>query len=177
METVTIEIPEGKTPEWRDINGVQTLVLVDNKSKHITDRIKTFDDALCELHKRFDNGDYNAKALLDGWYNIELTTHTKDLIAFVKLRIITYALNEGWKPTYSSFNSDDDSQERWFPWFNIVQDEESLKYTLQFSDTNPVTSSVYTGDGAKLCFKSRNLAEYAGQQFTDLYADLTLDNS
>lgn len=147
-----------------------------NDSTLITDRIRTFDDALTELHKRTDNGDLDAKFLLDDGYNISLSKHTSDLNAFAKLRIITYALNEGWKATYSSFSSGADEPERYYPYFNIEQNTDTLKYYLKFVSVGSVGPSVYTGDGAKLCFKSRELAEYAGMQFTELYTDLTINN-
>ena len=47
---IEIEIPEGKVAEWKEINGVTTLVLVDEKdNRPITERIKTFEDARDEL--------------------------------------------------------------------------------------------------------------------------------
>ena len=116
MKEVMIDIPDGMKPVWKNINGIQTLTLApDNDSTLITGRIRTFDDALTELHKRTDNGDLDAKFLLDDWYNISLPKHTSDLNAFAKLRIITYALNEGWKATYSSFSSGADEPERYYP--------------------------------------------------------------
>lgn len=45
MKQITIEIPDGKEAKW--VNGV--LTLVDEKPKDITERIKTFHDAYCEL--------------------------------------------------------------------------------------------------------------------------------
>ena len=45
MKKIEIEIPEGKKAEW--VDGV--LTLVDEKPKDITERIKTFDDAVKAL--------------------------------------------------------------------------------------------------------------------------------
>ena len=41
MNKIEIEIPEGKKVQW--VNGIITFV--DDKPKHITERIKTFEDA------------------------------------------------------------------------------------------------------------------------------------
>ena len=47
---IEIEIPEGKVAEWKEINGVTTLVLVDEKdNRPVTERIKTIEDACNEL--------------------------------------------------------------------------------------------------------------------------------
>lgn len=41
---IEIEIPEGKVAEWKEINGVATLVLVDEvDNRPVTERIKTFE--------------------------------------------------------------------------------------------------------------------------------------
>ena len=45
MQKIEIEIPDGKRAEW--VNGV--LTLVEDTSKDVRDRIKTFEDACAEL--------------------------------------------------------------------------------------------------------------------------------
>ena len=45
--TIQIQVPEGKVAEWKEINGVTTLVLVDEvDNRPVTERIKTFEDAV-----------------------------------------------------------------------------------------------------------------------------------
>ena len=40
---IEIEIPEGKVAEWKEINGVTTLVMVDEvDNRPVTERIKRY---------------------------------------------------------------------------------------------------------------------------------------
>lgn len=49
---IEIEIPEGNVAEWKEINGVTTLVLVEEvDNRPVTERIKTFEDALNEVRR------------------------------------------------------------------------------------------------------------------------------
>lgn len=82
-----------------------------------------------------------------------------DFIAFLKLRIIAAALNEGWEPTF------DKDEERWYPWFKIKQGGLVCAYAYC---TGSLSGVNY---GVRLVFKSKELAEYAGKQFTDIYKD------
>ena len=107
MRKVEIEIPDGKIAKW--VNGV--LTLVDEKPQNVMERIKTFEDAVVELSNRAMNGDKDAGKLLDEWKIIIFSANSKDLLAYLKLRIITYALNEGWKPKFEK------PELRYYPWF------------------------------------------------------------
>ena len=112
----------------------------------ITDRIKTFEDACAELGLEVEN---------------TLTFFgpaTVDEIAYRKLKIIAEALNEGWKPDWS--NSD---EYKYYPYFEYNRSGSGFVY----SHTN--CTRTYTCIGSRLCFKSRELAEYIGNQFIDLY--------
>ena len=107
---ITIHVPDGKRAEW--INGVLTLVdeqKVDNRP--VTERIKTFTDACNAL------GDEHPLVkeylrVADG--NIILD----DLYAYLKLRIIVAALNEGWEPKFT------EDEYRYFPCFYFYTKEE-----------------------------------------------------
>ena len=89
MKKIEIEIPEGKRAEW--INGVLTLVdepEVDNRP--VTERIKTFEDALEAL------GDEHP-LVKEYWGVVRIDFDiSKDLYAYLKLRVIVAALNEEW---------------------------------------------------------------------------------
>lgn len=152
---VEIEIPEGKKAEW--VDGV--LTLVSEKPQDITERIKTFKDACEEL------GDEHP-LVKEYWgvVNINLDI-TQDLISYLKLRIITAALNEGWEPTF------DKDEERWYPWFKIKQGG------LVCANAYDAGLSSYTDYGVRLIFKSKELAEYAGKQFIDIYKDFCYKTS
>lgn len=179
MRKVEIEIPDGKIAKW--VNGVLTIV---DEKPHVIERIKTFEDAVAELSNRAMNGDKDAGKLLDEW---KISSHvgSKDLLSYLKLRIITSALNEGWKPKFIP------GEYRWAPYFRLYTKEEIKKMNAETrapmvlrSDNNEYANgcvscavafsdSDYVGAsfGSRLAFKSEELAEYAGKQFTKIYTD------
>lgn len=183
MKEVTIKVPEGKRAEWQEVNGVQILVLVDEKPQDVMERVKTFDDAVDELEERRNEGDEKAGYLLDDWY--ETSTESDDLNAYLKLRIITYALNEGWEPQFTL------DEYRWFPWYwlktkeeieELCEEEKKRVVGRAYFNANAYgglvcasgfSASTYSfaGSGSRLAFKSKELAEYAGMQFGEIYAD------
>ena len=149
------------------------------KNKDVTERIKTFDDAYNELGsnhpfcKAWDSiyqGNEN-----DGCEDI------KDVIAYHKLRIIAAALNEGWKPEFTQ------DEHRYYPYYcfytkeryELLSDEEKEKRRanavvydgLFWAYEDAAYSGPYTSHGFRLAFKNRELAEYAGKQFIDIYKD------
>ncbi len=184
MRKVEIEIPDGKMAKW--VNGV--LTLVDEKPQNVMERIKTFEDALAELSNRAMSGDEDAGKLLDEWKIITSTAGSKDLLAYLKLRIITAALNEGWKPQFTN------GELRWYFWYDIITKEQYYKLSaeekirvvgrggnsanaysgLVFASTYDASSSSFTGCGSRLAFKSKELAEYAGKQFVEIYEEYCL---
>lgn len=156
------------------------------KPKNVMERVKTFDDALKEL------GDDNqlVKEYYERWQLVGDKDVSKDYVAYLKLRIITAALNEGWEPEFIP------GERRWAPYFLLYTKEEyeklnddvrarvvfrshsnayasgGVSYAFAYSDS----ASVYAGVGSRLAFKSEKLAEYAGMQFLDIYADFMLPN-
>lgn len=168
---IEIEVPNGKKPEW--VNGV--LTLVDEKPQNVMERVKTFKDACNELGIEHDKWVQDKKDL-----GLEA-----DVIAYLKLRIIAAALNEGWKPQFTT------DEYRYFPWFYLytqseideMSEEEKSRVVCRsyyhagayggvacafaFCDS----SFTYAGVGSRLAFKTRELAEYAGRQFVEIWAD------
>ena len=98
---IEIEVPNGKKPEW--VNGV--LTLVDEKPQNVMERVKTFEDACNELGN-------DHQTVID-YYALCDATCTKDILSYAKLRIIAAALNEGWKPKFTT------DEYRYFPWFYL----------------------------------------------------------
>lgn len=99
-----IEIPEGKTAVWR--NGI--LTLIDEPEKDVKERIKTFEDACREIG-------IDAEA----WSRDKISLGLEpDVLAFLKLRIIVKALNEGWEPQFI------EDEYRYYPWFILYTGEE-----------------------------------------------------
>jgi hypothetical protein len=127
-------------------------------SEKITDRIKTFEDALAET-----TCSENAKMLLQ--YN----GNDKDMIgalALLKLTIISRVLNEGWVPDWSNSN-----EYKFYPWFEWKKASSGLSFLVCVcSSTRPGTDV-----GSRLCYRTSELAEYAARQFESIYRDfLTL---
>lgn len=92
------------------------------------------------------------------------------IIAFYKLIIITRALNEGWEPIWA-----DSSERKYFNYLYFGGDAHSGSVCgLSASFADDVFSYAYSGVGARLAFKSRQLAEYAYSQFKELYWQYTL---
>lgn len=177
---ITIPVPDGKRAEW--INGVLTLVdeqKVDNRP--VTERIKTFEDACNAL------GDEHP---LVTQYRLTAAAYkgdpmTEDFIAYLKLRIIVAALNEGWEPKFEK------GEYRYFPWFYLytkeqydeLDDEEKGRCVLRsggsavssygfvFCNASYDASYSYASFGSRLTFRSRELAAYAGRQFIEEWAD------
>lgn len=174
MRKVEIEIPDGKMAKW--VNGVLTLV-DDKKPQNVMERIKTFEDAVVELSNRAMNGDKDAGKLLDEWKIIIFSANSKDLLAYLKLRIITYALNEGWKPKF-----EEENELCCYPWFNLKTSSviSRVSYGAMRMRTSASVmhaydpssySYSYAYSGSRLAFKSKELAEYAGKQFVEIYED------
>lgn len=137
-----------------DKNG-QTLLtnLFGDKvvSQKITDRIKTFQDA-CEAVGI--KAEHFAAAC-------DAADDTPDEHAYKYLKIVAEALNEGWKPNWN-----DSSEAKWYPYFNM-----DTNAGVGFSYTHYGRWHTFTSVGSRLCFKSKELAEYAGKQFNSIYKD------
>ena len=169
---VEIEIPVGKEAKW--VDGV--LTLVDAKPKDVTERIKTFEDACNELGE--------SHPLVKEWQMCGQNL-SPDLEAYLRLRIITAALNEGWKPQFIK------GERRWYFWYDLITKEQYDKlsdedkrrvvgrggvsadanYGLGYADAVVASSGSHTNCGSRLAFKSEKLAAYAGRQFAEIYAD------
>lgn len=159
------------------------------RPQDVRERVKTFEDAIEELGKEHplvlhysfnfnEEGSWND----DGYVN--------DLEAYLKLRIICAALNEGWEPKFT------EKEERWYPWFwlltqneiNEMKEEDKTKRQLRMitgefrtefaglvcatSYYAPSITNTYIG--SRLCFQNEELAKYAGTQFIDIWKDFLL---
>lgn len=156
-------------------------------NRPVTERIKTFEDACAALGE-----DHLYVQMFQDIYTKSEKAGANvnsDVVAYLKLRIITAALNEGWEP---QFTQDED---RWFPW-HILWTEEELSSkdeewkrdrcltTMQHhrgecaglacADSAYAPSHAIAYVGSRLCFKSDTLAKYAGKQFIDLWMDFYL---
>lgn len=193
-KTIQIEAPADKKAEWQEVGGKTVLVMVDEKdNRPVTERIKTFEDACNELGE--DNlmvRVYQTLIARAGKTEQSLAEWMgKDVVAFLKLRIITEALNEGWHPKFT------EDEYRYYPWFYIYTKEEYDNFSeeekrrcvgrassganasggLVCSNAYYAPSNSATFYGVRLAFSTRELAEYAGKQFVDIWADFVFEIS
>lgn len=84
------------------------------RKQDVTERIKTFEDACAELGENHPL--VTQYMLISGAHKGEELTD--DIIAYLKLRIICTAINEGWEPQFTK------DECRWKPWFILYTDEE-----------------------------------------------------
>ena len=185
-EVIQVEIPAGKKAAW--VDGFLKLVDTEEEQKKderpITERVKTFEDACKELgedHKLVQQ--YRAAegtSLMD----------SINVAAYLKLRIITAALNEGWEPPFT------EDEDRWYPylvlWFKGELDDKSDEWKDERNLQVPVVvgsanngsnvgvsalhsdndvSDSYSYHGSALVFRKSEIARFAGQQFTELWAN------
>lgn len=91
----------------------------------------------------------------------------KSIIAFYKLTIIVRALNEGWEPNWSDWN-----EWKYYNWFYVKEREDQRSSGFRCDGTD--CTDTYTDTGSRLCFKNRELAQYAAEQFKELYREYLL---
>ena len=115
----------------------------------ITDRVKTFEDALNEVGETLE--EFEARTKKD----------TIDEKAYKQVKIIALALNEG-----VIMDGTDTSQYKYYPWHEVKGGG------LAYGDCGGWGTA--TGVGSRLCFKSAELAKYAGTQFLDIYENLKI---
>ena len=151
------------------------------QTKNIMERVKTFEDA-CEVLGE----EHSYVQEYRGVANINFDI-TQDIIAYLKLRIICAALNEGWKPTFY------DGECSYYPWFDFYTKEEYDKLDnnkktecsivgISHKKLSPngcigcscafeSSSFAYKGICSRLALKTEELANYCGKQFIDIWAD------
>lgn len=123
----------------------QAAVSVPKEFKSYTD-IKTFNDAC--LAVGITESDFHEKNK-----NLDADTY-----AYEQLKVISKALNGGDHMDYT-----DEDVYKYYPWFNAVGSSAGFScraYNCAYS---------YSRVGSRLTYKSREIAEYAGNQFLDIY--------
>ena len=170
-KTIQIKVPEGKT----------NLVEVDKvDNRPVTERIKTFDDAVKATGMKLPFDDNQLSCL------------PKDVVAYMKLRIIAAALNGLTEDTLDEFPKLTTDEWRRYPMVHLETKagientiEEISESGFMFSSDTRYNSfcfiaidDLYTYDvktsadfSARLAVKSFELAQYFGKQFIDIWAD------
>ena len=187
-----MEIRERISELQRQLAELESLIEIEDAAddrRPITERVKTFDDALDVLGENHP--------FVQQWWNYTATDDdadisikdNADLIAYYKLRIITAALNEGWKPKFT------EDEWRFYPWLSLhTKISWSKMYDSEKEDgivlDNPAHPDAYAcyvythsnheltesnvNISSRLCYKTDELARYSGQQFADLWTDYYL---
>lgn len=148
----------------------------------VTDRIRTFDDALRALGERAGAGDEAAGDLVADYESNAGNIASAHIVAYMKLCIIAAALNEGWMPDLSRL------EERWYPVFCLYSKDELAEMAEErkkqlwlfggssFSGANCGLASAFSYNAwsgsssyvsARLAVRDRDLAIYFGRTFTE----------
>lgn len=146
----------------------------------VTERVKTYDDAVKELG---EDHPFVVAANSAVWRYPE--DYNQDIVAYLKLRVVVAALNDGWNPEFT------EDERRWFPWYRLYTKEEidnlseedkeqvllwggyavyGSRCGLACAGSADAWSDSYADFGSRLALKSKELADYAGKQFIELFA-------
>jgi hypothetical protein len=151
------------------------------ENKSITERIKSFEDALKELGE--------SDELVIEYHKIKnIVEDDLKLLSFIKLRIIVKALNEGWYPRFL------ENEYKFYPVFKLLSEMESI-----YIDEGPIHNkfkrfkgnsdfhgiicysakssdeSIINSISPDLFLISQNLALYCGEQFIDLWINYLIN--
>lgn len=151
------------------------------QSKNIIERVKTFEDA-CEVLGE----DHQYVKAYREWMRISYAD-CKDITAYLKLRIICAALNEGWKPKYDGYEGRNYILFYMYTkkeYYELKGDKKKRIRVLgipnrfaSLHDGNVYAipgsakafSNIYTG--YMLTLKTEELANYCAEQFIDIWSD------
>ena len=153
------------------------------KTESIRERIKTFEDAV------------EATGMTLPFSEEQMAVLPKDVVAYMKLRIIAAALNGLTKDKLNEFPVFSEDEYRYYPWFYFVtqkeldkMEEKEKKSLLRWgaiandgslaglvcSDSNDAWATSWTHIAARLAVKTSDDAEYFGKQFNDIWNEYIL---
>jgi hypothetical protein len=149
MEQKEIKITVEKGWSIKSMDARTGVILIEkDQPNSIMERIKTFDDVL-----RYQG--FPSSHLFQVYY----TVLTENELAYIKLKLIASCLNEGWEPDWSDLK-----QLKYYPLFKMGGSS-----GFRFLGYDVCASALSAG--TRVCFKSRELAGYAGKTFVDIYKD------
>lgn len=175
------ELYKGASEETKKVLATMFGKEMFEERRPVTERIQTFQDALDELG--------SSHPLWIEYRDIVAAKEgavSTDLIAYLKLRIIAAAFNEGWQQQFVP------GEDRYYPWFWLYTQEEWNELDEEdkesgvffggratygagcgflYANTGSAPSYTHAGLGSRLCFKTRALAECAAKRFAQLWFD------
>ena len=150
------------------------------KPANVMERVRTFADACAEL-----GSDSSLVKAYNNFMDLcDDEEANSDVIAYLQLRIIVAALNEGWRPKFVP------DEYRYYPWYFLytkdeiddMDDDDKRRVVgranvnananggLVFAYAYSASSFSDSNNGARLSYCSEALAEYAGKKFAAIYA-------
>lgn len=176
---IKVEIPKGKKPEWRKVDGNLALVLVDEEPEFSYKSIKTYADACAKLGINADA--FNVSNGVD-------EQAQRQVQALYKLLIIQQAMNngvwcdeDGWSyyPYWVLYSkeemermSEEEKQRKGIKQLvscSFASNTESSGVRCAYANRRGADTSTYYG--FPLCFNSKEAALYAAKQFESLFFD------
>ena len=150
MKSINIEIPKGfKVKSFDKETGE---IKFETTPKSIKERIQSLYDAINEL------GEDDSEVI--EYRKLQKAKVLDSTLAHQEIIIIIKAFNEGWTPDWT-----DTKQRKYFPYFYMGSGFSYIVY--DYWDSGSFV-------GSRLCFKSSDLAKYAGEQFTEVYEKFML---
>jgi hypothetical protein len=90
-------------------------------------------------------------------------TFQKHVTAAYKRAVIANAIRGDWRPDWNDYD-----QPKWWPWFRFSGSAFVFGgSTYDYADTT-------TAVGSRLCFETKEQAEYFGREFIDLHNDFLM---
>lgn len=145
-------------------------------------KIMTFSDAFMALGREHP--------LVRDYVCMEEGGFTIEMVSYVRLLIITTALNNGWKPTYAP------SEKAWVPRFSLWTEFETSRMSgdykkrwttidvrnngieyfsaIQFNGSEEVSKVRKCNPMYSICYKTEELSNHSGRVFTHLWADFLM---
>lgn len=142
------ELYKTASPEFKQL--LEQNFTKEQLSEKITDRMKSWLDLV-----EFLGGKYNIHL---PYWDDTVDKKCKSQNAFAKIQYINDVLNEGWKPDFNNRN-----EYKWFPYFEKTKSGWVFLGSLCFGSSGCMGSGFY--------FKSKELSDYAGRQFLDIYKE------
>ncbi|MCC6448013.1 MAG: hypothetical protein IT215_04945 [Chitinophagaceae bacterium] len=163
------------------INNISYLCTYNNQKKQVMsisnkqealDRLSAIEREQKELRKAIEKFDQKSvfdlrsfrdvvemaldKGYIQEWIP-QRSTEVDDEYAYRQLKLIVHVVNAGWRPNFENTN-----EFEYYPWFSVSSG-------FAFGTATYHYDYAYMSTGSRLCFKSRELAEFAGKTFTDIY--------
>lgn len=140
------------------IKELQRIIDEIDRPKNIQDKIKNIQDVYDHFQIKTHGDAYRTLGLKrQNLWDMDIA-YCED--SWLKIALIAKALNQGWEPNFL-----DSNEWKYYPWFKKNSSGSG------FSDYDYDGWRAGTYVGSRLCYKTAELAEYAGRQFEAIYSE------